>query len=170
MKKTFFLITLFLTLPTVIAAQTLTRERRTVENQSAATESSGVRSRVVGARSNHAESQKSRNEAQSAVVEKKLTQDASGVTWGNTAVIIRPAENLLANGRVASLNRSTTQAQQPGPTLVQSTSQETQSRASKTARALSPTRPTAATAAYHVGVGDVLDVRLQNLPTRESDR
>jgi protein involved in polysaccharide export with SLBB domain len=44
----------------------------------------------------------------------------------------------------------------------------TQSRASKTARALPPARPTAATAAYNVGIGDVLDIRLENLPTRES--
>lgn len=168
MKKTFFLITLLLILPAGITAQTLTRERRTADNQSANVESAGVRNRVVNSKSNHAESQKLRKEAQApAVTEKESPRD---VTWGNVAVIIRPTGNtqIAAGQQVASVNRPTADEQQRARTLVQPTSLVTESRASKTARTLPPARPTAATAAYNVGVGDVLDIRLENLPTRES--
>ena len=85
-------------------------------------------------------------------------------------MIIRPTENtqIAARQQVASVNRSTTEEQPRARTLVQPTSLVTQPRASKTARTLPPARPTAATAAYNVGVGDVLDIRLEHLPTRES--
>src|SRR5437899_3486526 len=86
-------IALLLIIPTIVAAQTQTRDRRSTDNpQTSRTESDAVRNRVVGPKaSNHVDNQKSRPEAPN-----KSTQETNGTSqpsWGNTSVIVRPTQN-----------------------------------------------------------------------------
>src|SRR5258708_31487896 len=91
----------------------------------------------------------------------------------------------LASGKPAAYNKADTLSEQiPGnrPKLIQPTAMITEApsvrliaptlnnaaRPNTTARASSPARAVPATMLYRVGIGDVLDIRLANMPTRES--
>lgn len=158
---------ILLVVPTIIAAQTPTRDRRSSDTeQSARTESNPMRDRVVGPKSsNHVDAQKAtpvRNQEQT-----------SSPTWGNTAFIVRPTsverttppKTVPANssGAVASQQSTAKKLLQPTSLVNGPTKSET-----LVPRSAPSARPLVPTASYNVGVGDVLDVRLTNVSTKES--
>jgi protein involved in polysaccharide export with SLBB domain len=159
-----------LIVPTILTAQTPTRERRaTPPEQTAQSESNSTRDRVTGPKvSNHSTVQSARADGKTDAGAPAQGQPA----WGNTAFIIRPSSVERSAPATAAVNQTAEAAAQPQPLkkLVQPTSlasapvktDNTNSRAVPAARPLVPT------AIYNVGVGDVLDVRLSNISTRES--
>ena len=160
-------IALLLIIPTIVAAQTQTRDRRSTDNpQTSRTDSDVVRNRVVGPKaSNHADNQKSRQETPN-----KSTQETNGTpqpSWGNTSVVVRPTPTDQA-ASVRPISTATKLDTAQPKKIIQPTSwvAESKPRANVTARVTA--RPVAPTSTYNVGVGDVLDVRLANWPTRES--
>jgi protein involved in polysaccharide export with SLBB domain len=167
-KRTAFLLAL-LALPGFAAAQT--------QNSTA------VRDRVVGSnRANHVERQKSTEPPQSnpgpaANSASPVNQNSDQPKWGNTTVVSRPRSNErttpLENSATAK-PKAASQDNSQVKKLVQQTSLIAEAPRSLpvagnagTPKPLA-TRSPAPTAMYHVGVGDVLDIRLTNLPTRES--
>lgn len=120
--------------------------------------------------------------------EKQSQNPADGTTappsWGNAAI----ARELLAkesSRTPKSSDKAVKTSEQNGgtrPKLIQPTAMITEApsvrlipppanvtvRANGTSRASSLSRPPATTTVYRVGVGDVLDIRLANMPTRES--
>ncbi|HMJ26329.1 MAG TPA: polysaccharide biosynthesis/export family protein, partial [Pyrinomonadaceae bacterium] len=106
-----------------------------------------------------------------------INQSGSEPRWGNTAVVTRPGPG----DGIAPLQNSTieqspavNQAKPPARKLVQQTSLISDPTKSSpiVGNAGSPRiltgRAPVPTVVYNVGVGDVLDIRLSNLPTRES--
>jgi protein involved in polysaccharide export with SLBB domain len=167
---------ILLVVSTIIAAQTPTRERRSSDaDQTARTESNTMRDRVVGPKSsNHVEAQKSQtNSNVNTAIPGRNQEQTSSPTWGNTAFIVRPSsverstpsKTVLANSSVDTGSQQATARK-----LVQQTSlvsgparpESLNSRSAVSARA------PIATSTYNVGIGDVLDVRLSNVATRES--
>lgn len=182
MKKTAFLFALLLAVPAFTAAQSQTRERRS-------NDSTAVRDRVVNSTraANHAEKRNTNIEPNNTQpvseparnASSPINQNSPEPKWGNTAVVTSPAPR----ERVAALNnspsdkrKSVDQGQSPVKKLVQQTSQQTSLAPPRTSPVAGntsspkslPARSPAPTVVYHVGVGDVLDIRLTNLPTRES--
>lgn len=168
MKRTALLFAVLLAVPALAAAQTQTREQ-------SPDDSTTVRQRIVGA-------PRAANHAEKPTLEKKSNstgpsnQNGNAPKWGNTAVVPRsgPSARVALLQNSASDKPTNSQDKAPVKKLVQQTSmvsgpQRTlpivsASAAPRTvaARALAPTL------AYNVGIGDVLDIRLSNLPTRES--
>jgi len=174
MKNTPLLIALSLAVLNSAAAQTQTRTRRSVDGQLfSRTESPSVRSRVVGTGrvANHA--QKPRSKSQNPI------RQGGVPPWGDTAIaktsdpqksISTPSEWSVTSSLPQNL------VSRPGPKLVQKTAMVTEVlpkpqivpvRAVPSDATASLPGPTMAVA-YRVGVGDVLDIRLVDLPTRES--
>lgn len=188
MKTTVILIGLLLTVPTLTAAQTQSRDRSNVPDSSN-TPSTIVRERVVGLRraANHVEKPtalaESSDPAPSGSIlganpnsTKPIKQDLPEPTWGNSSVIPRSATEVIApkqNPRsavsVASERDVSGVKKLVQPTALIASAPVLASAAEGNASSgkfLS--RATSPTVGYHVGVGDVLDIRLANLPTRES--
>src|SRR5690349_16563243 len=90
-------IALLLIIPTIVAAQTQTRERRSTDApQIDRPDGDAVRNRVVNQKaSNHAE--KARTEAT-----KDPDQQTTAPAWGNTSIITRPVQNARAASSSAS--------------------------------------------------------------------
>ena len=169
MKRTIFLFALLVAVPALSVGQ--------------AQNSTAVRDRVVGSsRANHVEKQKTNDNASSIPSplpgsSGPVNQNRTAPKWGNTAVVIRPVANERTTPPEASTRdkqRAVEQGNQPFKKLVQQTSLVPEAlRTSPGAnnvgstKALAARRPTP-TVVYQVGVGDVLDIRLSNLPTRES--
>lgn len=185
MKRVSFLLALSLAVFTMAAAQTQTRERRSSDNRSqSSTESNSVRDRVVTPDkvSNHSEKQSQK----AATVDSLRDTSVNGASgnapsWGNTAVnsdsvpkqTLPERTNEPTNKTVAP----TEQNARTHPKLIQSTALITEATslrqpippANATARVnVASTSRLPATSLYRVGVGDVLDIRLANMPTRES--
>jgi protein involved in polysaccharide export with SLBB domain len=176
MKLVLQTIALLLIIPTIVAAQTQTRERRTGDlTQASRTEPDAVRNRVVSPKaSNHVDSQKispdSKAKSASEQPEQEEAKATSQPAWGNTSVIIRPGQNdRIASASTLTKTTSVDQIQTAPRKLVQPTSlvADPSARAAANTPALTAAR-TAPTSTYNVGTGDVLDVRLSNWPTRES--
>lgn len=188
MKRTVLLLTLLLALPAFAAAQNQTRDRRSNEAEALRAESTTVRARIVGTRAaNHAEKQKTNiavttsapsQPEQSGSTASQANQSGAEPGWGNTSVVIRPGR---PGERITQLEnppadkpKAVERGDQPVKKLVQQTSLApalpTMSPGTGNASAPKPllTGGVAPTVVYHVGVGDVLDIRLTNLPTRES--
>jgi protein involved in polysaccharide export with SLBB domain len=172
MKRLSFLLAFLLAASSFAAAQTQTRERRSSDSSSPLTgESTAVRSRVVApARvSNHSEKE-SQNSADT---------KAPMPSWGNTEVVseLLAKENSPLGTSESSSGVALAQNGVNRSKLIQPTVMITEA---PSARLTSPpinvsrsngssTRSTTApTMLYRVGVGDVLDIRLANMPTRES--
>jgi protein involved in polysaccharide export with SLBB domain len=165
-------IALLLIIPTIVAAQTQTRERRSTDvPQTNRSDSDAVRNRVVVKKaSNHAE------KAQAETTTKAIDDQANAgtaPTWGNSSVIVRPTQNdRIATAATPSKALSAEPIQPQPKKLVQPTSlvSDANARAGVATRPLasSPKTALAPTSTYSVGVGDVLDVRLANWPARES--
>jgi protein involved in polysaccharide export with SLBB domain len=180
MKRTIFLSVLLLAVPVFTVGQTQTRERTTNDP---ATGSPAVRDRVVGSphAANHVEKQKTNDkplpiQGPETRPSNSVNANTTGPKWGNTTVISRsdPNERMAQTANSADSQLGTDQGNQLPKKLVQRTSLvppvagnspvvgNAGSSNSLTARSPAPT------VVYHVGVGDVLDIRLTNLPTRES--
>lgn len=172
MKRTAILFAVLLTVPALGAAQTQTRER-------SSSNSTAVRERVVGATrsANHAEKQKAALEPKdNSGSRRPENQNSPEPKWGNTAVVTRPGPN----DRIAPLQNSSSvrqpalkQDKPPVKKLVQQTSMvsdpiRTPPVAGNSGSSGALTSRGPATVVYNVGIGDVLDIRLSNLPTRES--
>lgn len=189
--KSILLLFALLLVPTLSAAQTQTRERRSGNGEPLLTNNStAVRNRVVGSTraANHAEKQNViyPTDQKPAVPVSDKDQQSTRLSdqtnaepkWGNSSVISRPAtgEQILPepvsatraagvdrnNGPVRKLVQSTAIIAEvkPAPNSVRSSNPN--------ARTPTPRRTPLTTAVYHVGIGDVLDIRLANLPSRES--
>lgn len=189
MKKTLILLVLLVVVPTLTAAQTQTRERRSNDSEKApGNDPTAIRNRVVRPRvANHFEKQKSVPQDQGGSVStsntdiraKPKNQDVTQPGWGNTAIVIRagPNERIApVDGSPVSKPAPVDQDTRTAKKLVQPTVFLTESpgtqvapdRANASSRISSSLRAPASTSVYKVGIGDVLDVRLANLPTRES--
>ncbi len=181
MKRTVVLFVLLLALPALTAAQNQTRERKSTGSDTLGTGSTAVRARVVGGTrtANHVETKGQPGP----IVEADPKSPSQGnqinpdPKWGNTAVVLRPGPNERTAPSDKSLNekqRIADQDKKPVKQLVQQTALATgpvrSSPVTGNAGSPKPLAPRAAapTFVYHVGIGDVLDIRLSNLPTRES--
>jgi len=179
MKRLSLLLAFLLAASTFAAAQTQTRERRSSDTRSAPnSESTAVRSRVVTAVkvSNHSDKAN----------QNPTDSTAAAPSWGNTVIASDSvAKENSASRKPDSSNKTVTPSEQNSgtrPKLIQPTAMITEApsvrliappanaaaRPSGTFRASSPPRPLPATMLYRVGIGDVLDIRLANMPTRES--
>jgi len=178
MKTTLFLCTLVLVVPAFVAGQTPSREQKPNDPETSRTGSTAVRDRVVGSnRANHVETLKGTSPSNSnpaVIPSSAVTQQSSEPRWGNAAVISRPGQNERAAATPAEKQKTASLGNQPVKKLVQQTALVSEAprtspvpNNSTAARTLSA-RPPAPTVVYQVGVGDVLDIRLSNLPTRES--
>jgi protein involved in polysaccharide export with SLBB domain len=163
MKKT-VLVTILLIAPAIVSAQNQTRERRSP--QAPTTEPSPARERIVNAKAlNHANNQNAIPNvvAGSSVISEESSQQASQAAWGNAPVKIEsgktPGPQVASNVPANSNSQS--------KTLVKPTSLST-AQPIKATRDANSMRDPVSTSNYSVGIGDVLDVRLSNLATRES--
>jgi len=179
MKRTIFLSILLLALPAFSAAQSQTRERKSSESAPLSTGSTAVRDRVVGPTraANHVETKdksvsiptptpKSPNPSSQMLPESK---------WGNAAVVVRPGateRSVPSDKPLNNAQRRPDQDKKPAKQLVQQTSLATGAAPTSIAGNTSSSKllvsRAAPTVVYQVGIGDVLDIRLSNLPTRES--
>jgi protein involved in polysaccharide export with SLBB domain len=172
MKLRILQTAVLLIVPTILTAQSPTRDRKsTPAEQPAQSESNPTRDRVVGPKvSNHSSSQPQTNAKTDAGAP---AQNQGQPTWGNTAFIIRPssverssaAKTPAVSQPVDMAAQSQTVKKLVQPTSLVSSPVKTDNANSRTASAA---RPLVATATYNVGIGDVLDVRLSNTSTRES--
>ena len=181
MKRILFLTAVLLAVSTLAAAQTPTRERRSggVEPLPS-TNSTAVRNRVVGPdrAANHAEKQNLTSSTDQKLSSPLSDKDAEP-KWGNSSVTRLPATSgqipptaAPANNNSAAVDRT----KGPARKLIQPTAIITELKpapnsvgsSKPNARTPTPLRVPVETTVYHVGIGDVLDIRLANLPTRES--
>jgi protein involved in polysaccharide export with SLBB domain len=179
MNRLSLLLAFLLAVSTSAAAQTQIRERRSSDNRSAPSgDSTAVRNRVVTPDrvSNHSDKPNQNPADSTAVVP----------AWGNTVVASESVtrENSASRKPESSNNTVTPSERNSGtrPKLIQPTVMITEApsvrliapaanataRPNATARASTPARALPATMLYRVGIGDVLDIRLVNMPTRES--
>jgi protein involved in polysaccharide export with SLBB domain len=189
MKRTVFLLALLLTVPTITAAQTQTRDRRSSVPESSSTQSAIVRDRVVGLgrAANHVKKPKAVAESKDPAATESsskanpssthpINQDLAEPTWGNTSVIVTSASERIAPkgdstppvSRVSDLDVKGVKKPVQQTALIVSAPVAPSAAAAKADSLKSLSRATPPTIAYHVGIGDVLDIRLANLPTRES--
>ncbi len=170
MKQRIFFTAFCLIVPTIIAAQTPTRDRRSNQtDQPAQAESGAMRTRVIGPKaSNHSDSQK--RDANGAESLNRNSEQSGSQTWGNSAFIIRPTSVEGANQALPTAQAVPQNNAQSARKLVQPTSLVSSSPRPEnlTPRTTTSARPAALTASYGVGIGDVLDVRLTNVSSRES--
>lgn len=162
-----------LIVPTILTAQTPTRDRRSAPaEQPAQTESNSMRDRVVGPKvSNHSNSPSPRTDGKSE--SSAPAQNQGQPSWGNTAFIIRPtsverssaSKTVAVNQPAEPAAQSQTIKKLVQPTSLVSAPVKTENANSRTAATVRPPVPTST---YNVGIGDVLDVRLSNTATRES--
>ncbi len=181
MKRILFLTAVLLALSTLAAAQTSTRERRSARVEPLpSTNSKAVRNRVVGPdrAANHAEKQNLTSSTDQKLFP-PLSDKDSEPQWGNSSVTSLPAATgqilptaAPANNNSVAVDRTTSSARklvQPTVIITEVKPAPNSVRSSKpNARTPTPLRVPLETTVYHVGIGDVLDIRLANLPTRES--
>jgi protein involved in polysaccharide export with SLBB domain len=166
MKRTAVLFAVILALPAVGAAQTQPKEQ-------SPDDSTAVRQRIVGAphAANHAEKPAIESKNKTGPINQNRTEPK----WGNTPVVTRSAPgDRVASLQSSSSDRPVNQEKPPTKKLVRQTSMvsDPPRTSAVIGTAGSPrtlaSRVLAPTVVYNVGVGDVLDIRLSNLPTRES--
>lgn len=156
-------ILLLLIVPAFVAGQTVTRDRRAGEGKDATDESPAVRERVVGPRiANHASMPKPTPvpSPSSGAAQKSET------TWGNTAIIVRPTTSARPTPAPVQPLVSTAATELNTRKLVQPTAMLPEAARPEPKRTVTP-RPVISTN-YNVGIGDVLDIRLTNMPTKDS--
>ena len=166
MKKT-VLVAILLIAPAIASAQNQTRERRST--QAPTTEQSSARERVVNAKAlNHVNDQNAAPDvvAGSSTNSEKSSQADSQQPWGNAAVNIRPIETAKTSTPQVASNMPANSSSE-NKALVKQASLSAAQVVNVTRGANSLREPVSASN-YAVGIGDVLDVRLSNLTTRES--
>lgn len=190
MKTTLFLFgLLLLAVPAITSAQTQTRERRSSEAEQYRGQSTAVRDRVVGPTrvANHVEKAVAPAESKDQAVSGSTSalnpqstdakkQNTPLPSWGNTAVVVRSAPNQrISPAGDATFDMSKGADQEGAKKLVPQTASiagaptvVSRPAETNTTSAKALTRAPAPTVAYRVGIGDVLDIGLANLPTRES--
>jgi protein involved in polysaccharide export with SLBB domain len=192
MKRILLLFTVLLAVPALSAAQTQTRERRSGDGEPLPTNTStAVRNRVVGPTraANHAEKQNIiyPTDQKPALPVSDKDQPSTRLSdqtnaepeWGNSSVLSRPATGQqILSAQVSASNSAAAGDRTNGPVrkLVQPTAIITEVKPppnpvrsrNPNARTPTPLRTPLTTAVYRVGIGDVLDIRLANLPSRES--
>jgi protein involved in polysaccharide export with SLBB domain len=175
MKRTIFLLVLLLAVPAFTAGQAQTREQTANDPT---TGSPAVRDRVVGSThaANHVAKQKPNDQARDKKPSNSVNPNTTGPKWGNTAVISRsdPKERIVLPANSPDRQPPADQGRQPAKKLIQQTSlapaltgNSPVAGNTPSPKSLNPRSP-APTVVYHVGAGDVLDIRLTNLPTKES--
>ena len=172
MKSPIFAIVLLLIVPAILAAQAPTRDRKSTDvDQPTRSETGSIRDRVVGPKvSNHSSSQSSRTDT---TPTETAGPNQEQPTWGNTAFTIRPSSverSAATKPQATSQTLEVASQQQTPKKLVQPTSLISAPVKTEVANShvASAARTPVATSRYNIGVGDVLDVRLSNAPTRES--
>ena len=166
MKKT-VLVAILLIAPAIVSAQNQTRERRST--QAPTTEQSPARERVVNAKAlNHVNSQNTPPGivAGSSATSEKSSEANSQQTWGNAPVTLRPIETVKTSAPQVAPNVPANSDGQ-GKAMVKPTSLSIPQPVNP-ARGANSLRDPVSSTNYAVGIGDVLDVRLSNLSTRES--
>jgi protein involved in polysaccharide export with SLBB domain len=184
MKKLLILSILVLAAPALVAAQAQNKDPKSKQPDDAGATSTAVRERVVGTNrvANHAEKTKPNVETNvktssspdsAANTPRTVSQATTQPKWGNTTVTVGPN----------SESRALSENSQPSSKVVEQSSQPTRKLVQQTVLAAETSKPSinnlsapkslepsgpASTVVYRVGVGDVLDIRLTNLPTRES--
>ncbi|HYV24008.1 MAG TPA: polysaccharide biosynthesis/export family protein [Pyrinomonadaceae bacterium] len=165
MKKT-VLVTILLVAPAIVSAQNQTRERRSTQ---APTSESSARERVVNTKAlNHVNNQNAIPDvvAGGSTSSEKSSQANSQPAWGNAPVNVRPSETVKTlTPQVASNVPANSSGQNKA--LVKQTSLAT-AQGVNVVRGTNALRDPVGASNYAVGIGDVLDVRLSNLATRES--
>jgi protein involved in polysaccharide export with SLBB domain len=162
MKFPFIAATLLLIAPAIAAAQTPGRDRATDNPQSTQSEANAGRDRVVGPKvSNHVDAEKR--------AERKGDEATPNPAWGNTAFTTLPSTVNSSSSPKPVNSTAETVGRQPVGKLVQPTLMVTAPLQTETviSRAVSAAGMPA-TSIYRVGINDVLDVRVANVPTKES--
>lgn len=165
-----YILSIFLLLfvPAILVAQAPTRDRRSNDNDVQVNEGSTSRERVVGPKSaNHAAGQKSA----ATTGAEPPAQKKSDAVWGNTSIIVRPTEVPRPSPvQTTGANKvvATALENKEVRKLVQPTSLIADSYRGGNNAVPATTAPALTTGRYNVGIGDVLDVRLVNVATRES--
>ena len=165
MKKT-VLFTILLIAPATVSAQNQTRERRSTQ---APTTESSARERVVNAKAlNHVNNQNAIPAvvAGSSLNSEKSSQTGAQQSWGNAPVNVRAIETVKTSSPEVTSNVPANSSSQ-SKALVKPTSLST-AQPVNVARGANALRDPVGAPNYAVGIGDVLDVRLSNLATRES--
>ena len=181
MKRIPIIIVLLLMVPHLVTAQGQSRGRRSADRESSSTgDSTSIRNRTVNApRSNHVESDRAESEAKPVPVSDGAPQSSKQQrpSWGNASVEIRPSviERPSASQKPIDSTLNNVQDNTVAKKLVQKTAMVTETQASLQPprsnvdyRPSSSSRALPPTSLYRVGIGDVLDIRLSNQPTRES--
>ncbi len=165
MKKT-VLVAILLIAPAIVSAQNQTRERRSIKSETVDT--SAARDRTVSAKElNHANNQ---SPAPVVTVDSAVSSASSRIisqpAWGNSPIgasatdPIKPvASQVGTNGSASSNDQAKALVK---PTLLSTAAPI------NTSRTPNSLRDSVSASTYAVGIGDVLDVRLSNLNTRES--
>jgi protein involved in polysaccharide export with SLBB domain len=179
MKKVLLLFALTLAVASSATAQNQTRERRSGDSRSVSSESA-VRTRVVTPVKNHSDKQseptssspKPNRDVKSTIMPSTTVERPA---WGNTAILNQsiPRESTAPRNQAPTDITQASVQSTPRSKLVQPTAMISEAPsvrlmppATNASVRLSSRGP--ATILYRVGVGDVLDIRLTNMPTRES--
>lgn len=164
----------------LLGSAQVTRDRRATDSEALPVNGPTARGRVVSTpRSNHVESERAstESESQSAVGSASPGTNHVRARWGNTPVEPKSSAIVRSASAEAPANRQTESDEPvlsgssqiiPGSATVRQ--KEIPSRPARATESvlMNANRALPSTTVYRVGVGDVLDVRLSNLPTRES--
>lgn len=171
MKRTSLVLAFLLAVLVPAAAQTQLRERRSAGRPPVTSgEQPASRERVVGAtrNANHASKENPNTPAPSNAVVK---QDSPKPAWGDTAVPVnsRPRSQVLPPPRLANATPDSTSRNSAPTKLVKPTTLAVNNgNAAVNLRPAPSANTVGATSTYRVGVGDVLDIQLVGVATRES--
>jgi len=174
MKHRLIAAALLMIVPTILCAQTPANDRRAAGgNQAVRTEANAPRSRLAGPNTSHeAAVSQSRNESPTGPEPTGQSREQGAPAWGNTTFTVRQStgDRTGSAGAASGSPKTETAAQTAAARkLIQPTSllpapagiEKANLRTVSTGRG-------PVTSIYNVGVGDVLDVRVLNVPTRES--
>lgn len=164
MKRVFVFLTLLAATAVSVSAQNQIRERR-VSEQPAAPIEKPARTRVV---TNERDANHVR-QPESPVLPSKQTNSRSRPAWGDTAVTFQQPPKTTTTP-IVSANTTSNSNSLAQPKLVKPTNLAISNAPTpnKSVAVTASNGGTNAASVYRVGVGDVLDIRLSNLATRES--
>jgi protein involved in polysaccharide export with SLBB domain len=171
MKRTSLVLTFLLAALVPAAAQTQIRERRSTDRLPVTSgEQPASRDRVIGAtrNANHAGKE---NPNTVATPNAAVKPDTPKPAWGDTAVQInsRPSSQVLPPPRLSNATPNSISRNSGPARLVKPTALAVNNgNAAVNLRPAPSTNTVVATSTYRVGVGDVLDIQLAGIATRES--
>ena len=173
MKHRIIAAALLMIVPTILSAQTPAKDRRAAGGtQPVQSEAKAQRSRLVVPNiSNDAAERQSRNESPVGPEPPGQTGEQGAPAWGNTTFTVRQStgDPTRSAGPVSGPKTEAAAQTAAARKLIQPTSLLTAPAGIEKANLrTASTGRGPATSIYNVGVGDVLDVRVLNVPTRES--